>query len=82
MAQKKQKAWNDQKEREMKLTPEDKVMVLLPTWNEKLLAKWKGQYKILHQVRKENYKLEIEGREGEKLFHNMLKRWNKPTRIC
>ena len=79
LAQKKQKQWYDQKARELKLVPGEKVLVLLPTRTEKLLAKWKGPYSVLRKVGKVTYELEMEGaRNRKKIFHiNMLKKWKE-----
>ena len=54
-------------------------MVLLLTWPEKLLAKWRGPYKIIKKVGKVNYEIELtDGRIRRKIFHiNMLKPWKE-----
>ena len=56
------------------------MLVLLPTRTEKLLAKWKGPYKVLRKVGRVNYEIEVPGgRKEKKLFHvNMLKPWTNP----
>ena len=56
------------------------MLVLLPTRTEKLLAKWKGPYKVLRKVRRVNYEIAVPGgRKEKKLFHvNMLKPWTNP----
>ena len=83
-AQRKQKAWYDQKAREMNLTVGDKVLLLLPTRSEKLLAKWKGPYKVIKKIGKVNYEVLLdEARNKKKIFHiNMLKLWKEPTETC
>ena len=57
-AWKKHKKWYDQRARELHLQG-DQVMVLLPTSTKKLLAKWRGPYKITIEIVKVNYKIEI-----------------------
>ena len=78
-AWKKQKEWYDQKAWELRLQEGDGVMVLLLTWPEKLLAKWRGPYKIIKKFGKVNYEIELtDGRIRRKIFHiNMLKPWKE-----
>ena len=82
-AQQKQKTWYDKRARGTQFEVGDKVLVLLPTRTEKLLAKWKGPYNVIWKVEKVNYELEMmDGRKGRKLFHvNMLKKWNEPEEM-
>ena len=79
-SQLKQKKWYDKRARDITLAEGDKVLVLLPTRTEKLLAKWKGPYKVLRKVGRVNYEIEVPGgRKEKKLFHvNMLKPWTNP----
>ena len=50
----------------------DKVLVLLPTDNNKLLLQWKGPYKIIKKVNKVDYQIEINGKV--RCYHaNLLK---------
>ena len=42
--QAKQKAWYDQRAREVTFEKGDQVLVMLPTRTEKLLTKWRGPY--------------------------------------
>ena len=74
------KKWYDKRARDITLVEGDKVLVLLPTRTEKLLAKWKGPYKVLRKVGRVNYEIEVPGgRKEKKLFHvNMLKLWTNP----
>ena len=82
-AQAKQKAWYDQRARELQLQEGEQVLVMLPTRTEKLLAKWKGPFKVLKKVGKVNYEVEMPNtRKKRKLFHvNMLKRWQEPEEL-
>ena len=76
-SQRRQKSWYDQKARETNLNVGDKVLVLLPTRTEKLLAKWKGPYPITKKVGQVNYDIQLSDCR-KKLFHiNMLKRWHE-----
>ncbi|KAJ1174959.1 hypothetical protein NDU88_000250 [Pleurodeles waltl] len=54
-----------------------KVLILLPTTDDKLLAKWQGPYKILECLTPVTYRVAIpnSGRDGQ-IFHiNLLKEW-------
>ena len=53
----------------------EKVLLLLPSRSEKLLAKWRGPHKVLQKIGRVNYEVEIpNGRKKSKIFHfNMLK---------
>ena len=65
------KSWYDQKARETNLNVGDKVLELLPTRTEKLLAKWKGPYPITKKVGQVNYEIQLsDGRK--KLFYIKL----------
>jgi len=52
------------------------VLVLLPTYSNKLLLQWKGPFEIIGRVRGDDYWIKLVGRT--KIFHaNMLKKyWN------
>ena len=69
-----QKKYFDRKARLKKLLVGDKVLILLPTDNNKLLMQWKGPFNIIKKVRENDYVLDMNGRE--KTFHaNMLKKY-------
>uniref|UniRef100_A0A1X7U6I7 Integrase catalytic domain-containing protein n=1 Tax=Amphimedon queenslandica TaxID=400682 RepID=A0A1X7U6I7_AMPQE len=73
--QAKQKRWYDRTTRERELSPEDKVLVLLPTSSNKLLAQWRGPYKIVQRIGKVYYEVQISKR---KIFHiNLLREWQE-----
>ena len=59
------------------LKPDDQVLVLLPTTQNKLLAKWQGPYKVFHRMGKVTYEVDIPGaRSRKKVYHiNLLKKW-------
>lgn len=66
----KQKKWYD------RTTPKsDKVLLLLSTSTNKLLAQWKGLYKIVRLTGKVNNEVQIAKRK-KKVYHiNKLKKW-------
>ena len=72
----KQKVRYDLTARMRELKPKDQVLALLPTTNNKLLAKWQGPYTIIHKMGKVTYEVDIPGsRSRRKLFHiNLLKK--------
>lgn len=75
-AQQKQKRWYDKTAREMEFKPEDQVLILLPTSTNKLLAQWKGPYKIVRKTGKVNYEVRISRRKKKVLHANLLKKWH------
>lgn len=80
-AKKKQKIYFDKKARHRSLTVGDKVLVLLPTSANKLMAQWKGPYQVVQKVSDTNYKIQC-GRKVNKTFHiNMLKKWHEKERL-
>ena len=74
-AQQNQKAWYDRKARERVLKPGQKVLLLLPTSDCKLLTKWHGPYEVSKQVGKVTYELYMPERlKKYQTFHvNLLK---------
>lgn len=52
-----QKIWYDHKSKERVLKPGQQVLLLLPTSDNKLLAKWHGPYEVTRQVGKVTYEL-------------------------
>ena len=74
-SKKKQKLYYDRKSITRKLSPGQKVSVLLPTSTSKLLANWKGPYEVIRQVSPVDYEIQL-NRKVKKSFHiNMLKEW-------
>lgn len=70
-----QKKYFDKKCKHRKLKIHDKVLLLLPTSNNKLLAEWKGPYEIVEQVSPVDYRVKL-NRQTSKVFHiNMMKQW-------
>lgn len=71
-AKSRQKLYYDKHARDRKFVPGDKVLILLPTSTNKLLAEWKGPYEIIERLNKVDYSVKIGNRV--KTFHiNMLK---------
>ena len=83
-AQQRQNTWQDQTARERELEPGEKVLVLLPTSSNKLLAQWQGPYCVVCKVGKANYEIDMPNkRKRRKLFHvNMFKKWYSPEATC
>ncbi|KAL3997082.1 hypothetical protein ACER0C_009738 [Sarotherodon galilaeus] len=78
-AQRSQKTWYDQQARQREFQPGQKVLLLLPSANSKLLAKWQGPYTVLRRMGPVTY--EIHHPEKKKLkqtYHvNLLKEWEE-----
>ena len=74
-SKKKQKLYYDKKCNTRKLSPGQKVSVLLPTSSNKLLADWNGPYEVTKQVSPVDYEIQL-SKKVRKPFHiNMLKEW-------
>lgn len=73
-----QKHWYDKTARSRSFEPGDEVLLLLPTSDNKLLAKWQGPYQIKKVVGPVTYQIEIPSRNQPlQTFHvNMLKKWH------
>ena len=68
----KYKKYYDLKSKPRKLKVGDKVLVLLPTDQNKLLIQWKGPYKVVEVKYENDYIIDMDG--AKKLFHiNLLK---------
>lgn len=76
-AQQQQKAWYDKPSRKRTLVPGQKVLLLLPTSDNGLLAKWQGPYEVLRKVGETNYELSLpDRRKKTQVFHvNLLRPW-------
>lgn len=57
--------------------PGEKVLLLVPSSDTKLLARWQGPYEIKRRLGKVDYEIETpDKRDKTKIFHvNLLKRW-------
>ena len=75
-AQQTQRSWYDQNARNREFSPGDRVLVLLPTATNKLLAVWQGLYPIIARLGRVVYEVDMGSRRRRKRFHiNMLREW-------
>ncbi|XP_069506791.1 uncharacterized protein [Ambystoma mexicanum] len=67
----------------IKLEPGDKVLVLLPTSTNKMLARWRGSYVVKDVVGPVNYRIYQPDRSpSHKVYHiNLLKKWTEPAPV-
>jgi hypothetical protein len=70
----KMKTWYDRRSRQRSLQAGQKVLMLLPTSNNKLLATWQGPFTVLRQVNETNYEVDL-GHRFTTLHINLLKEW-------
>jgi len=77
-AQQTQKVWYDNKARERSFEPGQRVLLLLPTSENKLLAKWHGPYKVVRKTGSVTYEISMPERGKKKqTFHiNLLKEFH------
>lgn len=77
-SQAQQKEWYDKAARACSFQSGEKVLLLLPTSENKLLAKWQGPYEVKRKVGPVTYENEIPSRSQPlQVFHiNMLKKWH------
>lgn len=82
-AQAKQRKWYDATSRERSLQPGQQVLVLLPTSESSLLAKWQGPYLVQRRAGKVTYEISMpEKRKQSQTFHiNMLREWHQRERV-
>lgn len=83
-AQEQQSHWYNQKTREREFAPDDQVLILLPTTQNRLMAKWQGPYRVLKKVGKVNYLIDMHDRsKRRRVYHvNLLKKWETPVTDC
>lgn len=76
-AQQHQKAWYDQSARQRGFEPGQKVLVMLPTSDSKLLAKWQGPFEVQKKLGPTTYQVSNPGRQhSSRVLHvNLLKEW-------
>ena len=71
----KQKKYFDRKSKDRQLKINDKVLILLPTSTNMLMAEWKGPFVVTEQISPVDYKVRL-NRQTSKIYHiNMLKKW-------
>ena len=76
-AQRYQKTWYDKSARERSFDIGQKVLVMLPTTESKLLAKWQGPFDVKERLGPTTYKISTpgQGRSTRVLHVNLLKEW-------
>lgn len=79
-AQQKQKSYCDKGTQIRELTVGDKVLILLPSSDKKLLATWHGPYTVVGQVTPVTYRVTVPrtGPKGQVYHINLLKKLEKP----
>ncbi|KAJ1175436.1 hypothetical protein NDU88_000724 [Pleurodeles waltl] len=80
-AQTKQKQIYDARSLVRTLAVGDKALVLFPSTENKLLARWQGPFNVIAQINPITSKLAIpQGSGREQIYHiNLLKKWLDPT---
>ncbi|XP_034628447.1 C-type lectin domain family 4 member K [Trachemys scripta elegans] len=87
-AQRKEKVWFDCTARAHAFTAGDQVMVLIPVRKNKLQAAWEGPFRVVKQLNKVNYVVELSNRaHHHRVYHvNMMKpyydRGNVVLAVC
>ncbi|XP_042611929.1 uncharacterized protein LOC122144820 [Cyprinus carpio] len=78
-AQQQQKQWYDQSSRSRTLSPGQKVLLLLPTSDSSLLAKWQGPYEVVRKLSSTSYEILLPDRRKKyQVFHiNLLRPWHE-----
>ncbi|KAK7912922.1 hypothetical protein WMY93_013133 [Mugilogobius chulae] len=80
-AQKTQKAWYDRQARHREFKPGERVLLLLPSSSNKLLAKWQGPYNVVRKMGPVTYEIfHPEKKRQKQTYHvNLLKLWKERT---
>ncbi|MBN3286867.1 NYNRI protein, partial [Polyodon spathula] len=78
-AQQKQQQSYNKNARIRNFRPGDKVLLLLPSSESKLFAKWQGPFQVIRAIGKVNYEIRQPGRRKEsQIYHvNLLKPWKE-----
>lgn len=78
-AQKNQKLWYDKWSRRREYQPGQKVLLLLPSSTNKLLAKWQGPYEITKKKGPVTYEVfhPDKGKKNQTYHVNLLKEWRE-----
>ncbi|KAL0147249.1 hypothetical protein M9458_057442 [Cirrhinus mrigala] len=76
-AREQQKTWYDPRTRQKNLEVGQKVLVMLPCQESKLLAKWQGPYEVKRWLGHSTYEITMLSQDcSSKVFHvNLLKEW-------
>ena len=82
-AQQRQKQSYDKASRRRVFQEGQKVLLLLPTSDSGLLAKWQGPYKIAKKTGPVTYEMFLRNRRKKhQIFHVNLERLGGPARTC
>lgn len=74
VSQKRYKHYFDKKAKRREFAPDEKVLILLPTNNNKLLMQWTRPYTVEERVGVNDYKIDMDGKQ--RTYHaNMLKQY-------
>ncbi|XP_052406338.1 uncharacterized protein LOC127952096 [Carassius gibelio] len=75
--QRKQKTWYDRKTKSRSFEPGQKVLVMLPTSENKLLGKWQGPFEVTKKMGTTTYEIATPGQaRAHRVLHiNLLKEW-------
>lgn len=79
-----QKTWYDRTARSRTFSSGQKVLLLLPSSESSLLAKWQGPFEVLRRVGEVTYEIAMPDRRRQKqIYHvNLLKEWiGRPSAI-
>ncbi|XP_060075036.1 uncharacterized protein LOC132554744 [Ylistrum balloti] len=72
------KQWYDQNATNREFRPGDEVLLLLPSDSSKMVAQWKGPYRVIRKVTDVNYEISVGGRRGRVIYHvNLLRKYNR-----
>lgn len=76
-AQTRQKTWYDKTARDRSFEPGEKVLIMLPSQESKLLAKWQGPFEVKRKLGPTTYEITTpgQGRSVRTLHINLLKPW-------
>ena len=75
-AQDVQKTYFEKKTKRRVLKAYEEVLVMLPTYSNKLLIKWRGPYTVKEKIGENNYLVAMEGKD--KVFHINMKQYFRP----
>ncbi len=76
-AQQRQKRAYDKRVTVQPLAEGDKVLVLLPTRQNKLQLQWEGPFTVTRKFTEVDYEVKRPGQRQEKIYHiNRLKKWH------
>ncbi|XP_021357117.1 uncharacterized protein LOC110452766 [Mizuhopecten yessoensis] len=72
------KQWYDRNATTRERRPGDEVLLLLPSDSSKMVAQWKGQYRVIRKVNGVNYEVNVVGRRKRVVYHiNLLRKYNR-----